>query len=164
MQLAGANHLFERALDAHDALVDLTAVGFDLGLAGPADGAEPAALALEMGPAPDQPRTLIGEMGELDLEAALAGACALAEDLQDQAGAVDHLATPGALEVALLDRAERHIHADQPDLVVADALAEILDRAGAEIGRGPRPRHRHDVPDHDVEIDRARETDSLFKT
>ena len=62
-----------------------------------------------MGPGADQPRALISERGELDLQHALAGLGALAEDLQDQAGPVDDLGLPEPLEIALLHRRQRGI-------------------------------------------------------
>ena len=92
-------------LDLDDALADQAAVGFDLGFAGAAQKAEAAALALQMGPAAHQARALIGQMRQLHLQPPFPRARALAEDLQDQRGAVEHLGRPGLFQVALLHRA-----------------------------------------------------------
>ena len=88
---AGAGDLLELLPELGHAVADQPAVGLDLGLAGAAEEAEAAALPLEVGPAPHQPARLIVEMGELDLQPALRGRRPLAEYLEDQAGAVDHL-------------------------------------------------------------------------
>ena len=50
MQAARFLHPFEVTLDAGDAFLDEASVGFDLGLAGTAEKAETAPLALQMGP------------------------------------------------------------------------------------------------------------------
>ena len=99
-------------LDLDDALADQAAVGLDLGFAGAAQKAEAAALALQMGPAPHQPRALIGQMRQLDLQPPFPGARAFAEDFQDQRGAVQHLGVPGLLQIALLHRRELGVDDD----------------------------------------------------
>ena len=48
------------------------------------------------------------------------------------AGAVEHLALPGHLQVALLDRGDGVIDDDKIGFVVGDEVAEFLDLAGAE--------------------------------
>src|SRR5206468_4042881 len=80
MQRAGALDLVELALDFGHAVADQAPIGLDLGFAGTAKEAEAAALALEVGPAPDQPPRLIIEMRELDLHAAFGSDGALAEN------------------------------------------------------------------------------------
>ena len=86
-------------------VADQPAVGLDLGLARAAEEAEAAALALEVGPAAHQPPRLIIEMGELDLQPPFRGRRPLAEDFEDQPGAVDHLGLGRRLQILLLDRA-----------------------------------------------------------
>src|SRR3546814_16003205 len=98
--------------DLH-AIADQPAVGFDLRFAGAAEKAEAAALAFEVGPTPHQPPGLIIEMRQLDLEPPFGGRRALAEDFEDQPGAVDHLGLERGFAVALLDRRQRGLeHAE----------------------------------------------------
>ncbi len=86
------------------AIADKPPVGFDLGFTGAAKEAEAAALALKVSPAAHQATCLIVEMCELHLKPALGSRCALAEDFQDQSGAIDHLRPGLFLQILLLDR------------------------------------------------------------
>ncbi len=103
MQLAGADDNVELLADRVDALLNEPPVGLDLGFARAAEEAIATALALEMGPASDKPALLVAEMGELDLQPSFSRPRPPAEDLEDQAGAIEHLGVPGLLQVALLN-------------------------------------------------------------
>jgi len=101
-------------------------------------------------------------MGELDLQRALLGLGAAAEDFQDQAGAVEHLGAPGLLEIALLDRRQRAIHHHKLDLVAGDEAVDLLDLALAEIGGRPDLADRRDDRFHHGEIDRTGKAGGLL--
>src|SRR5947209_1589717 len=133
MQTARAFHLFEVALDSRHSLLDEAPVGFDLRLARTPEEAETAALAFQVGPGADKPRFLIGEMRELDLQGAFARAGALSEYLEDQSGAVDHLALEGALQVPLLHRRERTIDDNKGGRLVLDLACDLRDLARDEV-------------------------------
>src|SRR5258707_13879802 len=102
MELARALDLLDFPLEAGDSFLDHAPIGFDLGFAGPAEKAEAATLALEMGPGTHEPALLIGQMRKLDLQRAFAGAGAPTEDFQEQSGATDHLGAPCLLQMALV--------------------------------------------------------------
>src|SRR5690606_12546044 len=87
---------------ALDRLVDHAAIKLDLGFARSAARANAAALTLQVGPAAHQARGQVFQAGELRLELALMTARALAEDLENQQGAVGDAHVQMALEVALL--------------------------------------------------------------
>ncbi len=163
MQEARPLHLLELFADDVDALADQPPVGLDLRFARAAEKAEAAALALKVGPRPDQAAFLIDEMGELDLEAPFPRPRALPENLQDETGAVEHLGVPRRLEVPLLDRRERMIDDDELGVLGADETRELLDLASAEQSGRPWVRNGHEPARLDVEIDGGGETDRLIE-
>ena len=116
MQGTRSLDLLEIALEADDLVADHAPVAFELAFARTRQEPEAAALALQVGPGANQARALIGQPRQLDLQAALAGAGAAGEDLQDQAGPVDHLDLPGLLQVALLNGREAVVHHDDVGL------------------------------------------------
>jgi hypothetical protein len=104
MQSSSAPNLFQFLTNPHEPLVDQPPVGLDLSFSRTTQEAEAATLAFKVGPGPNEPRPLILQMREFDLERPLLRGRAFTKDIQDQASAVDYLAAPGALQIALLDR------------------------------------------------------------
>ena len=86
-----------------------------------------------------------------------------AEDFQDQPGAVEHLGVPRLLQVALLHRRERAIGNHDAGFEAFDEAGDLVDLAGAHVGRGPNLADRHDPGLHDVEIDGAGKPDGLLQ-
>src|SRR3974390_2332422 len=151
MQAARGFDPLELFLDLGDALADEPAVGFDLRFAGPAEEAKTAALALKMGPASNEPASLIGEMGEFHLQAPFAGLCTLTENLEDQRRAVEHFGVPGLFEVALLHRRKLRIDDDHLRFERGNLGLDLVDLAGADQRRGPRTGERDDPLGDDVD-------------
>ena len=114
-----------------------------------------------MGPGSHEARPLVLQMRQLDLQAALAGRRAFAKDVEDQAGAVDHLARPGTFQVALLHRRQRRIHDRDRHVVVLDGLALHRDLPLAEQRRRPAGAQRHYRGMNDHQADRGGETHRL---
>ncbi len=84
-----------------DAQLHVAALVLHLALAGAA-GADAADLLGEGAPGAGQARHHIGELGQLDLQLAFAGARAPGKDVEDEAGAVDDLGAQAGLEGQLL--------------------------------------------------------------
>jgi hypothetical protein len=100
-------------------------------------------------------------MREFDLERAFPGRGAFAEDLEDEAGAVDDLAGPFLFQVALLDRGELGVEDGDVDLPGADLLALGGGLAFAEEGGGATGAQREDGGVDDDEADGGGEADGL---
>src|SRR5690606_32019156 len=129
MQLTGAHHDIQLLPDGVDALLDEAPVRLDLSLTRTAEEAVATALALQVGPAPDQPALLISEVSQLDLEPTFPRPGPAPEDLQDKAGAIEHLRVPGSLQVALLDGRDGVIDYDEVRFMPGDKLFQLLDLA-----------------------------------
>jgi len=153
----------EFALEAGDALADQAAVDFELALARPAEKTKTAALALEMGPRSNQPGALVGERGQLNLQAALMGARPRAKNLQDQTCAVDDLCLPASFQITLLHRAQHAIDDNQTDAVTANHRADVFEGATSEQAAWPRTGNPGDLGTDHIEVYRTREADRFFQ-
>ena len=102
-------------------------------------------------------------MRQLDLQRSLARARPSPEDLEDQAGPVEHLGVPGLFEIALLHRRQRAIHHDQVRFSALDQAGELFDLALAEKRRRPDLAHRHDPGFGHGQVDGKGETDRLVE-
>ncbi len=100
-------------------------------------------------------------MREFDLQAAFPRAGALAEDIEDQPGAIDDLAPPLAFQIALLYRAERRVHDRERHVVFAKRCTLRRHLAFAQQRARPPDAQRHDRLMHDRKPDRRRKPDRL---
>ena len=145
-------------LELGDALVDPPAVDLELGLTGTA-GADAGAGGDPATTLPGQRRTPAAEpgnqvvqLGELDLRLALLGPGVLGEDVQDQRGPVDDLDPQPLLQVAQLAGGQLAVTDDGVRAGGLDDLDQLLDLAGADVGRAVRvaaalhQRVEHDRP------------------
>ena len=114
--------LLDPLLHLRDARPDDPAVGLELALAR-APGTDATLGPREVGPQLGQPRQLVLELGQLDLEAALVGLGVQREDVEDEPATVDDLDPQQLLEGSLLGRRQ---------LVVGDQDVE----AGLPFGGG----------------------------
>ena len=98
----------------------------------------PPRLALEVGPAPHQPRRQVLQLRQLDLQLALVAARALREDLEDQLVRSTTRHVEVALEVALLRRRQRLVEDD--DVGARCSRGQRLDLVGLAACRRTAPR------------------------
>jgi hypothetical protein len=163
MQRPRAFDLAELVVDLGQALFDQAAVRFELRLAGAAKKAEAAPLTFQMCPRAYQPASLIGQVRVFDLQRALARARAPAKNLQNKAGAIQHLCVPRFLEIALLHWRQCAIHDHDAGLEAFDEPGNLIDLPFAEIGRRPQCTEHDDAGLLDGEINGARQTDRLVE-
>ena len=137
-EFAAAVNPAEAFADRLDALADHALVELKLLLAGAAQ-ADAALLPVEMRPAALEPRAQVAQLGELNLELALVGTRPLGEDVEDEAGAVEHPAAQFALEIALLARRQPMIEQHEFGAVGLPHRHELADLARADESRRFRP-------------------------
>src|SRR5690606_36206876 len=163
VQVACTTNRFKLALDARDAVLQQTTVGFDLGFTRAAHEAATATLTFQVCPTANKTTALVFEMRKIDLKAAFLGACAAAKDLQDETRAIKHLGLQLALKIALLNGRELMIHDHQLGLRVFNNASEVGDLACADESRGSGCRYIERFPMNDFQIDRLSEATSLFE-
>ena len=110
--------------------MDQAAVGFQAGFAG-AFEADAAFLALQVGIAAHEAAGEVGELGELDLQAAFLALRAAGEDGQNQADAVEYAALQGFFEIALLGGGEFVVEDDEIDVFVLHGLRPFFGLAAS---------------------------------
>src|SRR5690606_33117355 len=163
VQVACTSNCIKLALDARDAVLQQTTVGFDLGFTRAAHEAATATLAFQVSPTANETTALVFEMRKIDLKAAFLGAGAAAKDLQDETSAIKHLGLQLALQIALLNRRELMIHDHQLGLCVFNDASNFGKLARADEGRGSRRRYVERFAMNDFQIDRLSEATSLFE-
>ena len=131
-RLALLADLLDAFLHLRDPRPDDPAVGLELALAGSA-GADPALGPRQVGPQLGQPRQLVLELGELDLEAALVGLGVEREDVEDQPAAVDDLDVEQLLEGALLGGRQLVVGDEEVEAGLALGGGELLGLALADV-------------------------------
>ena len=79
----------EPAPQGLDSFTDQAAVSFKLGFTWAAQ-ADTAFLTFQMGPAANQARREVLQLGQFNLDLALVALCTLRKNVENQAGAIDH--------------------------------------------------------------------------
>ena len=163
MKRTGFLDAFKLAFDAGDAFLNEAAVSLELAFTRAAKEAEAAALALQMGPGADQTALLVLQMGQFDLQRAFTRGGAPAKDLEDEAGAIEHLGTPFLLEIALLDGRELGVDDDEFGLRLLHHLGDFGHLAGTEQCGGFGCCDGGDDCGLDLEVDGERQTHGLLQ-
>ena len=158
------DHLLKLPPQPGKLFVDSPPVGFNLGFAGAADKAKPAALPFQVGPGTHQAGPLIGQRGHLDLKHTFARAGAVGKDLEDQTRPVQQLHAPVLFEIALLHGADRAVDQDQLDLGRLQPRLQLFGLAGAEQLAGMHLGQRDNLGSDDLQPRQSRgQRDRFFK-
>ena len=102
-------------------------------------------------------------MRMLDLQRAFTGAGAAAENLQDQAGAIQDFCIPRFFQIALLHRRQGAIHDHDAGFEAFDETGNLFDFAFAKKSRRPQRIEHDDAGLFDIEIDGAGKADRLIE-
>ena len=130
-------HPFEFALQPPDPFLHPPPIDFQLRFARTAR-ADAAALPREVAPHPRQARQQILQLRELDLQTAFTTPRALRENIENELGAVEHLAGKKIFQVASLRRREFIIENHRGDLLVLERFPDQLGLAFADVIRRRR--------------------------
>lgn len=103
-------------------------------------------------------------MRKLHLQAAFPRLCTLAEDFEDERGAVQHLGVPRLLQIALLHGRKLRIDDDDFRFERARLGTNLFHLARTDQSSRNRPREGHDVLPDDVQADSRRQTDGFGET
>lgn len=85
-----------------------------------------------MSPAANEAALLVIEVGEFHLQPPLGRSRSLPENLEDQAGAVDHFALQPVFQIALLNGRKRAIHHNQVSIFLFAPNGYAVDLTGTE--------------------------------
>jgi len=135
---ADAAHGFEIDFELIDAALDAAAIGFKLGFAG-SPGADSAAELRHGFAAAREARQHVFELGELNLELALAGAGVAREDVEDELRAVEDAAGQRGFKVAQLRRRKVVVEENQVGPRRSGDAGDLLNFAGTDEGGGIGP-------------------------
>jgi hypothetical protein len=124
--------LVEPRVQRLDAIREQSTVGFQLRFAGTAQ-ADTALLSLQVRPASHQPRREVLQLRELHLELTFEAARALREDVENEAGAIEHPTLQQCFEIALLARRQRVIEDDQVGALGLHLCTHLLRLTAADI-------------------------------
>ena len=134
MKATRADDLVKVAAELCHPIADQASVGLDLRFARTTKEAEATPLPFQMRPAAHEAASLVIEVREFDLESPFCACGALAEDFEDEPGAVDDLRLCFGFEIALLDRRQGTVDNQQFGIMRAQPRRNRLDLAAAEQG------------------------------
>ena len=104
-------------------------------------------------------------MCKIDLQPALGGPRARAEDFKNERGAIEDFGVPRLFKVPVLAWTESRVDNDQagPRRSFSEALGDQVDPAGADQCRRPRTSDNGDFAVDDFEVNRFSEADRFFQ-
>jgi hypothetical protein len=126
------SHPEQITFKAGNAFLNAAAIDFELCFTGPTC-ANAASLAREVGPHSSQAWKQILQLCELDLEPAFAGAGSTGENIEDELGAIQHLAAGELLKVTTLGGRELVIENQGGNMLFAAPAGDLLGLALANV-------------------------------